>query len=188
MPATNWSGNLTYGTPPQNVQSIQELQNHTRKAQNVKVIGSRHSFNDISDTSSTLLSLESMNRVLEIDTDNQTVTAEGGIRYGELAVALNQAGYGLHNLASLPHISVVGACATGTHGSGIANGNLATAVSGLSLITGSGEHIHLTREDNPDVFNGTVVNIGALGIVTSITLDIVPTYQISAKCLCQLTN
>ncbi|MGB7340636.1 MAG: FAD-binding protein [Phototrophicaceae bacterium] len=178
MSATNWSGNLTYSTNPRDIHSIEQLKDHIHTADHVKVIGSRHSFNDIADSSSLLLSLQHLNQIVEIDSEKQTVTVEAGIRYGDLALALNQAGYALHNLASLPHISVVGACATGTHGSGVHNGNLATAVAGLSFITGTGEQVHLNRADNADIFSGLVVNLGALGIVTHITLDIMPTYQV----------
>jgi len=172
----NWAGNLTYSTDtlhePESIEQIQEV---IRQANTVKVVGSRHSFNNIADTSDTLISLKNLDKI-ELNPDKQTVTIGGGVRYGELATYLHERGYALHNLASLPHISVVGACATATHGSGVKNGNLATAISGIEFIVGNGEFMTLSRED--EQFNGVVVNLGAIGIVTGITLDVEPTYDV----------
>ncbi len=80
------------------------------------------------------------------------------------------------NLASLPHISVAGACATATHGSGVGNGNLATSVSEVELVTAEGELVTIRRGD--DDFNGVVVGLGALGVITTVTLDLVPAFDI----------
>ena len=107
-----------------------------------------------------------------------TVTASAGLRYGELAGPLHAQGHALRNLASLPHLSIAGACATGTHGSGDALGNLATSVTALEMVTADGDLAVLSRDANGDEFRGAVVGLGALGIVTSLTLDIVPTFDI----------
>ena len=96
--------------------------------------------------------------------------------YGQLCPRLDEKGLALHNLASLPHISVAGACATGTHGSGVKNGNLSTAVSGLELVTASGDLLTLSRQKDGETFNAAVVSLGALGVVTRVTLDVQPTY------------
>src|SRR4029453_3580326 len=85
-------------------------------------------------------------------------------------------GFALHNLASLPHISIAGACATGTHGSGVKNGNLSTAVSVLELVTADGDVTPFSRAKGQAAFSGAVVNLGALGVVTRVTLDIQPAY------------
>ncbi len=82
---------------------------------------------------------------------------EAGIRYGQLGPHLHEKGFALHNLASLPHICVAGACATATHGSGIKNGCLATAVSGLELVTAAGDVLKLSRARDARVFPGAVV-------------------------------
>ena len=108
-----------------------------------------------------------------------TVSCSGAVRYGELAEALAAEGMALANLASLPHISVAGAVATGTHGSGDANGSLATAVAGLELVTDSGETLTASRGD-PD-FDGLVVGLGALGVVTRVALDVEPAYQVRQR-------
>jgi alditol oxidase len=105
------------------------------------------------------------------------VTVDGGVRYGDLSGPLDAAGFALNNLASLPHISVAGACATATHGSGDRIGNLASIVSGLQVVTADGEIVELTRDRDADVFNGAVVSLGALGVVTSLTLDLQPSFR-----------
>lgn len=175
---TNWAGNYTYGAAhlhyPQTVADVQEL---VKRGSKLKVLGSRHSFNDIADSSGDLISLQNFERVIHIDHDHQTVTVDAGIRYGELCRQLNHAGYALHNLASLPHISVAGACATATHGSGGRHGNLATAVSALELVTADGEVVVLTRDQHGAQFQGAVVGLGGVGVVTKLTLDVVPAFD-----------
>lgn len=178
MEQRNWAGNFTYHANQWHTpQTVADLQSIIKKSDNVKGLGSRHSFNHIADTNEAMLSLVHMNDILEIDKQHQTVTVEGGISYGTLCQPLHIAGFALPNLASLPHISVVGACMTGTHGSGEQNGNLATAVSALEFVTADGEIVHMSRESHADVFAGMVVSLGALGVVTKITLDIVPMYE-----------
>jgi xylitol oxidase len=174
----NWAGNYTYRAAqihePEAVEQIQEL---VRRAHKVKALGTRHSFNDIADSSGDLISLEHFDKILALDREQRTVTVEAGVRYGQLARWLDHEGFALHNLASLPHISVAGACATATHGSGDRNGNLATAVSGMELVTGNGEVIGLSREQNREQLEGAVVGLGGLGIITKLTLDISPTFE-----------
>jgi xylitol oxidase len=177
---TNWAGNLTYGAArvhrPETVAEVREI---VRRSERVRGLGARHSFNAIADTTGDLLSLERMERVLALDTARRTVTVEGGIRYGTLARALHAAGWALPNTASLPHISVAGACATATHGSGDRNGCLATSVAALELVTADGSVVALSREADGDRFAGAVVGLGALGVVTQLTLNVVPTFQVA---------
>ena len=123
------------------------------------------------------ISLSAFNEVISLDEEAKTVTIGSAMRYGELAIYLHEKGYALHNLASLPHISVAGACATATHGSGDKNGNLATAISGLEMVTGTGEIVRLTKEENPEKFFGAVVGLGGVGAITKMTLDIQPTFE-----------
>jgi xylitol oxidase len=173
----NWSKHYTFGAARiETPSSISELRSLVSNASSVKALGTRHSFNNMADSTDCLLSTEHLNRIIQIDRDRMTVTVEGGISYGTLSKHLFLEGYAIHNLASLPHISVAGACATATHGSGVKNGNLATAVVALELVTASGELLSLTESD-PE-FYGAVVNIGALGIVTSLTLRILPAFQV----------
>ncbi len=173
----NWAGNYTYRAARwHHPGSLEEVRAIVRGARRVKVVGSRHSFNGVADTTGDLLSLERLNRIT-LDEARRTVTVEGGVRYGELSAALHARGFALHNLASLPHLSVAGAVATATHGSGDALGNLSTAVSVLEFVTADGEVVTATRERAPD-FHGMVVSLGALGVVTRLTLDVQPTYLV----------
>lgn len=174
----NWAGNFRYGAAHwHSVATVDELRAVVGQSQQVKPLGSRHSFNAIADSPDTIVSLEQLNRVLALDREQGTVTVEGGIRYGELSRFLHKEGFALHNLASLPHISVAGACATGTHGSGDGNGGLATAVSSLQLLTADGNLLTLSRDD--DRFYAAAVGLGALGIVTQLTLDVQPTFDVA---------
>lgn len=175
---TNWAGNHSYSAARlHEPESIEQLQDIVRDGGSLRVLGSRHSFNDIADTTGHLLSLSRMPRVFDLDPVAGAVRVDGGVRYGELCGPLHAAGFALNNLASLPHISVAGACATATHGSGDRIGNLATAVSAMEIVTADGELLALSRDGDPDVFNGAVVSLGGLGVVTSLTLDLQPTFQ-----------
>jgi xylitol oxidase len=173
----NWAGNLVYSTERVHApQSIGELQDVVRKAKRAHAVGSRHSFTPIADTDFEQISLRHLNRVLAIDKAASTVTVGGGIIYGQLASALYEAGFALHNLASLSAITVAGAAATGTHGSGNNNRNLAAAVRGIKLVTADGEIAAFNRGDA--VFDGVVVSLGALGVVAELTLDIRPSFDV----------
>ena len=177
-PRTNWSGNYRYHAAQLLApRTIAELQQMVAAATHCKALGTRHSFQSIADTPGAQISLEHL-RAIHLDPEARQVTIEAGITYGELAPWLHQRGFALHNLASLPHISVAGACATATHGSGIRNGNLATAVSAVEIVTADGELRHFSRENNPD-FPGAVVALGALGVAPRLTLDVQPTFQVA---------
>src|SRR5271169_1264430 len=174
----NWAGNIEYGTDHlYPTSSLQQVRDYVKKEGKLKVLGTRHSFNHIADSKDCFLSLQPMNEVVTIDPAAHTVTVAGSVTYGQLAPYLDSQGFALHNLASLPHISVVGACMTATHGSGEKNGNLSTAVSALEIVTASGDLVKLSREHDDEIFNGAVVGLGALGVVTSITLGIQPSYK-----------
>jgi xylitol oxidase len=158
--------------------TLEELQAIVAAARQVRAVGSRHSFNDIADAEEQV-ALTALPADVVVDRDAATVSFGAGVTYGELAGALEREGVALHNLASLPHISVAGAVATATHGSGDANGNLATAVAALELVTSSGELVTAARGEPG--FEGMVVGLGALGIVTRLTLDVEPAYEVRQR-------
>lgn len=176
---TNWAGNYQYKAPnlhePQTVEEVQALVQQLEKQ---KALGSCHCFNNIADSPLNQISTKKLNKLVAIDEDAQTVTVEAGMRYGEFAPQLHEQGYAVHNLASLPHISVAGAIATATHGSGVNNGNLATPVRAIEFVDGSGSVVQLSRDQNGETFNGAVVHLGGLGILTKVTLDIEPTFEV----------
>ena len=179
MHPTNWAGNYRYRAQavhrPTTLDQVCTIVAHTPQ---LRVLGSRHSFTAIAD-SAELLTLDRLPTDVVVDRAASTVSLGGAIRYGELAEALEREGLALANLASLPHISVAGAISTATHGSGDRNGNLATAVAGLELVTSEGKVLEVSRGD-PD-FDGLVVGLGALGALTRVTLDVEPVYEVRQR-------
>jgi xylitol oxidase len=174
---TNWSGNLTYATGsvsyPRSVDDVVRL---VKQHDRLKALGTRHCFNTIADSPDHLLSLRDMNHVIALDAQARTVTVEGGINYGQLCPRLEEKGFALHNLASLPHISVAGACTTATHGSGMKNGNLSTAVTGLEIVAADGTIVTLSKAKDEARLHAAVVGLGALGVITKVTLAVQPTF------------
>ena len=175
----NWAGNYEYKAENlYSPKSVEEVQALVKKLDKQKALGSCHCFNNIADSPMNQISTQNLNKVISIDEKTNTMTVEGGARYGQFAPQLDKKGFALHNLASLPHISVAGACSTATHGSGVKNGNLATAVRGLEFVNANGDVVNLSRDKDGEIFNGAVVGLGALGIITKVTLDIQKTYQV----------
>ncbi|MEO8688200.1 MAG: D-arabinono-1,4-lactone oxidase [Solirubrobacteraceae bacterium] len=175
----NWAGNYTYRAErlhrPASVERLREI---VAAATQIRVLGSRHSFNAIGDAAE-LVTLDDLPAGIVVDPAARTVSCSGAVRYGALADALERAGLALRNLASLPHISVAGAVATATHGSGDRNGNLATEVAALEMVTSDGGLVTCARGD--DDFDGVVVGLGALGAVTRVMLDVEPAYEVRQR-------
>jgi alditol oxidase len=179
MSETNWAGNYVYRATrlhtPSCVEQVQEI---VARAGRIHVLGSRHSFTGMAD-SSELISLRELPRNVVIDRAAGVVSCGAGLTHGELATRLGEDGVGLANLGSLAHISVGGAIATATHGSGDVNGNLATSVVGLEMVTSSGELLRSSRGDAD--FDGLVVGLGALGAVTRVSLEVRPAYLVRQR-------
>lgn len=179
-PLTNWARTLTFGARAvHRPGSVAELQELVRTSERIRALGTGHSFSRVADTTADLVSVAGLPPTVEIDPAHSRVTVAAGVRYGDLAEQLHRAGLALRAMASLPHISVAGACATGTHGSGVTNQGLASAVSAVELVTGDGKLRTLSRADDPEDFPGAVVALGSLGVVVRLTLDVVPTYDVS---------
>ena len=174
----NWASNLVYGSErilaPR---SIEELADAVRSATRVKALGSRHCFNTIADTDGVHVVARELPAEVAVDGARRVVRVAAGLRYGDVAPQLDREGWAFSNLASLPHISLAGAVATGTHGSGDAVASLAASVAAVELVAADGELHRFARGDAD--FEGVVVSLGALGIVTALELDIVPTYDIA---------
>jgi alditol oxidase len=186
----NWAGNLAYRAArlhrPAGVAELQEI---VARSERVKALGSRHCFNDIADTAADLVALDRLPAEVSIDDPDcdggGTVWVPGGMAYSGLVPLLAERGLALSNLASLPHITVAGATATGTHGSGGRNGSLSSSVVALELVRSDGELVRLSPDD-PD-FAGAVVHLGALGIVTRIGLRYRPTFDVRTTVYVGLT-
>ncbi|MEU2052645.1 FAD-binding protein [Streptomyces bungoensis] len=184
---TNWARNITY-TPrefhrPETLDALRAL---VAGSARVRVLGSGHSFNRIADPGGdgVLLSLAALPAVTDVDSAARTVRVSGGVRYAELARAVHARGLALANMASLPHISVAGSVATGTHGSGVGNGPLAAAVREVELVTADGSAVTIARGDAR--FDGAVTSLGALGVVTALTLDLEPAYEVEQHVFTEL--
>ena len=179
----NWAGNLEYSSAevrrPETVAGLAAVVAGSRR---IKALGSRHSFNRVGDTDGTHILLDALPQEIELDSSRRSVRVSGGISYGTLCRALEESGFAIHNLASLPHISVAGAIQTGTHGSGVNNPSLADAVERVDLVRASGEQVSLSREDG-DEFLGSVVGLGALGIVTGLELSVRPSFRMRQRVL-----
>ena len=176
----NWAGNYKYkASEVRFPKTISELSKNLKGLSKVKALGTQHCFNDIADTSGVQLSTRHLNSVIELNEKDSYVIVESGIKYGDLGNYLHQRGWALHNLASLPHISVGGSCATATHGSGTSNGNMASALLGFELLIPSGDIIWVDTENNSELFYCSGVSMGALGIMTKIKLAVEPTYNVS---------
>lgn len=183
----NWATNVQfqaqYFVMPETIEQLQEI---VQAAKKVKVVGAGHSFNDIADTTGTLISLNGLDREIEIDHEQQTITFHAGMTYNDIAPVIDAAGFALPNLSSTPHVTVIGACMTATHGSGDGNKILSDQVSALELVNADGERIHLSQATHGEKFNGIVVSLGGLGVVTNVTLDLVPSYQMQHEFYRQL--
>jgi alditol oxidase len=176
--SANWSGTVNFRDSEfASPSSMAEIQSLVASNAKIRARGSAHCFNEIADTSAIAISLEELSNEIEIDKANRTVRVPAGMKYGELAVALHERGWAIHNMASLPHISVAGAVATATHGSGVGNGNLATAVKSLEVVLPDGSLKRISEGDAN--FQGYVVGLGLTGVVVNLDLAIEPTFNIS---------
>ncbi|MGZ6624775.1 MAG: D-arabinono-1,4-lactone oxidase [Solirubrobacteraceae bacterium] len=176
---TNWSGNYAYRARVlHRPRTLEELQELVAASSALRALGSRHSFTAIGDAEE-LVALDGLPGAIEVDPATRTATVPGHTTYAALAEELNRHGLALHSMASLPHISVAGAIATATHGSGDDTGNLATAVRAIAMVDADGELVTVARNDAE--FDGVVVGLGALGIVTSVTLEVQPFFAMRQR-------
>ncbi|MGV9569428.1 FAD-binding protein [Streptomyces nigra] len=184
---TNWAGNITYGAGElHRPASVDEVAALVAASTRVRVLGSGHSFNEIAEPGpdGVLLSIAALPPLVDVDGAARTVRVSGGTRYAELARAVHTHGLALPNMASLPHISVAGSVATGTHGSGVGNGSLASAVREVELVTADGSVVRVGRDDPR--FGGAVTSLGALGVVTALTLDLEPAFEVEQHVFTEL--
>ena len=202
---TTWAGNHTYAGAPARPTTLGEAADVVARARKVRAVGSRHSFNDIVDSEDVLVSLDAFayrhpalrlhdsdapdpgepgtgagrGPQPELDTATGRVRVSAATRYADLVLFLQERGRTLPNLASLPHIGIAGALATATHGSGVRNPVLASAATGLELLTADGAAHRLDRETDGEVLDGATVSLGALGLVTAVTLQTVPSFDVA---------
>ncbi|PZE77649.1 FAD-binding protein [Curtobacterium sp. MCBD17_019] len=177
---TNWAGNVTYrAREVVRPTTLDELRTAVTSNPRVTALGSRHSFNLVADTDGVQIALGAMPEVIEIDSERRVARVAAGLTHARAAAALDEAGFALANLASLPHISVAGAVATGTHGSGVRNASLASSVVGVEIVRASGD-VEVLDADHPDL-DAHRVGIGALGVVTAVHLAIEPRFDVAQR-------
>lgn len=177
---TNWAGNVTFSASAVHRPSTRaELRAIVVGSRRLRVLGTGHSFNRIADTTGDLVATAGLPHEIELDSTARLVRVSGGVRYGELGPVLRRGGLALRNTGSLPHISVAGACSTGTHGSGVGNATLSASVRALTVLTAAGDLVTLDRETVGDDFDGCVLTFGRLGVVLELTLELVPDYLVA---------
>ncbi|MET9480892.1 D-arabinono-1,4-lactone oxidase [Streptomyces sp. NPDC006638] len=182
LPRTNWAGNVSYDAGRvHRPRTLDELRRLVAERTRIRALGSGHSFSAVAEAPGDRVLVDGLPPAVRLDRQDATVTVAAGTRYADLAFALQRAGFALANLASLPHISVAGSCATGTHGSGDGRRCLASSVAGLRLVGPEGDLVELRRDTDRDTFAGSVVALGALGVVTEVTLDVEPTYDMTQR-------
>lgn len=179
VPRVNWSGTFHYHTEKVlQPTTVAEVQDAVRSVASVRALGTRHSFNNIADSTVAQISTLGLKDV-QLDAAAKTVRVGAGIKYGDLAVQIDKQGWAMHNLASLPHISVGGGVSTATHGSGLRSGNLSTAVQEIEFVAADGSVHTLSRAKDGDRFAGAVVGLGALGVMTHLTLAVQPRFDMT---------
>ena len=176
---TNWSGSVA-SIPQQIIKpnTVDELttlmKTYAHDERHVRVVGAGHSFTPLVQTDDILLSLEHLQGITNIDDNHNTVTVLGGTWLKNLGADLFKHGLAQENLGDIDVQSIAGAISTGTHGTGIAFGSIATQVEALTLVTASGELLRCSAEHNPDIFKAAQVSLGTLGIIADVTLRVVP--------------
>lgn len=164
---------------PESTLEVREAVRRARVAgQRVKVVGTGHSFTSIACTDGRLLRLDRLDRVLDVDPDAGSVTVEGGIPLWKLNEQLALRDLALENLGDIDQQTIAGAIATSTHGTGRTFGGLATQVRGLELVTADGDLVRCSADEEPELFHCARVGLGALGIVTQVTLAVVPAFSL----------
>ncbi|MGC1209324.1 MAG: FAD-binding protein [Ornithinimicrobium sp.] len=178
---TNWAGNVTFSSAVLTPTSVTEVQRLVAASSHAHAVGTGHSFTPVADSRGTLISAVNLPPRCDVGTDPLTgspvVTIAAGMTFAQVAPLLDAAGYAMHNMGSLPHISAAGACSTGTHGSGDRAGCLAAAVAAVEMVTADGDLMMLDRSD-PD-FAGVVPSMGALGVLTSLTFDVQSSFNVA---------
>lgn len=182
---TNWGRNqscapLAIRRPASEDELIEAVHDAATADQRLKVVGSGHSFTSIACTDGVMVDLADHGRVLSHDPDRQTVTVQAGIPLHRLCDELADRGLALANMGDIDRQTISGATQTATHGTGLRFGNLSSQILALRLITPAGEVLDCSADQNPDVFQAARVGLGALGVVSTLTLQCVPAFRLHA--------
>ncbi len=180
---TNWGG--TYSCNPTRIESptteeqiVNIVRASAERGEHVKVIGTGHSFTDIGCTDGCLLKLDAYNKVLEVDREAATITAQAGITIVQLSDALADFGLAMENMGDVGYQTISGAISTATHGTGERFRNISSQVVALSLVLANGDVLRCSPDQEPETFKAARVSLGALGVLSTVTLRCVPAYNI----------
>ena len=181
----NWGGNqtcrpLSLEKPASEAEIVELVRAAAGRGERVKVFGAGHSFTGIACTEGRLVSLDGYGRILEVDAGAATIKVEAGVTIARLGEILEGHGLAQPNLGDIAYQSIAGAISTATHGTGARLGNIATQVKALSLVTADGSLLECSAEQNPDVFNAARVSLGALGVISTVTLQCVPSFTLQS--------
>lgn len=175
----NWAGNVQF-----TAQSFIQPENETEiaaallKSEQLRVVGTGHSWSTICTTNQNLLNLDRYNKVLQVDKEKLQVTVQPGIKLWQLNEYIDKQGLALKNLGSIARQSLAGAISTATHGTGIGFQILASQIEKFKLIKPDGDILEIHSEKDKDLFNLSIVNLGALGVISEMTINVVPAYQL----------
>jgi L-gulono-1,4-lactone dehydrogenase len=180
---TNWAGTATCAPAaiewPSGEEEISRAVRAAAEAgRRVRVAGTGHSFTDLCCTDGTLLRLDRCDRVLEVDAERRLVTVEGGITIARLSEELDRHGLALPNLGDVAYQTISGAISTATHGTGEQRYNIPCQVAGLSLVLGDGRVLRCSPEQDPEAFESARVGLGALGVISTVTLRCEPAFNL----------
>jgi xylitol oxidase len=179
---SNWSGNVQYSAKFYHApSSVEELQSIVHHADKIRAIGTRHSFSECADSSpgGELVSLDKLPPVLEVDELARAFTCGAGMTCADVAKRLQERGWALHTLASLPHLSIAGAIATATHGSGDRSGNFLSALVGCTYVDPGGSLVTCGNAVG-EAADTTLqaVCLGSIGVLVEVTLRMVPSFEV----------
>ena len=182
----NWSGsisnpNATVLTPASRLELANVLRSAEQAGTQVRAVGAGHSFSSLVDTDDTIVSLDHVQGIIDVNDARRVVRVHAGTRIFALNAALEKRGYAMSNLGDINVQSIAGATSTGTHGTGITLGNIATQIESLKIMRADGREITASKEENPDLFEGGRIGLGALGILTEIGLNVVPSFRLKAQ-------
>ena len=182
---SNWAGNqrcapVAIERPRTEADLVAIVERAAAAGRRVKVVGAGHSFTDIACTDGHLVDLADYGRLLRFDAVSCQATMQAGMRLSALNRVLAQRGAALENLGDIAYQSVAGATSTATHGTGLRFGNLATRIVALRLVTGNGTVLACSAEEHPEVFRVARVGLGALGVVSEMTIQCVPAFNLHA--------
>ena len=182
---TNWAGTAgcapaATGAPGDEDELAALVKGAAAEGQRVKAYGAGHSFTGAALTDGLHLSLDGMQRVLDVDRSTGRVTVEAGITLARLSEALAVEGLALENLGDIAYQSVAGAINTSTHGTGRTLGTLSTQLRGLRLVTGDGSVLECSPDEEPEVFSAARVGVGAMGVMSAVTLQCLPAFHLHA--------